>query len=81
MKMSELILAVGDENVKFQNLFEGMKSASTNKKGVTTISFCTDAVSTTELMDLAKVPYRALVLWLPSDKVDAALAAKKAAKK
>ena len=80
MKLSELILAVGDENVKFQNLLESMKSASTNKKGVTTISFCTDAVNTTELMDLAKVPYRALVLWLPADKVEAAIAAKKPSK-
>lgn len=79
MKMSELIRAVGDDNVKFQNLFESMKSASTNKKGVTTISFLTDAMNTTELMNMPTSKYRALVLWLPADKVEAAIKAEKEA--
>jgi hypothetical protein len=81
MKMSELILAVGDDNVKFQNLFESLNNASTNKKGVTKISFSTNALTTNDLMDLNRAKLVGLVLWLPRDKVEAAIAAEKEAKK
>lgn len=80
MKMSELILAVGDDNVKFQNLLNDATSIDKTKHG-TKISFYTDAVSAEEIVfnggSPSKTKNMGLVLWLPRDKVEAAIAAEK----
>lgn len=83
MKMSELILAVGDENVQIQNLLNDAHSIDKTKHG-TKITFYTNAILAEELLLIAgsasKTKMMGLVLWLPRDKVDAAVAAKKGAK-
>lgn len=76
MKMSELILAVGDENVKFQNLLNDAHTIDKTKHG-TKITFYTDGVRAEELLGGGTPKNIGLVLWLPKDKVDAALAASK----
>ncbi len=43
MKMSELILAVGDDNVVFQNLLSDAQTIDKTKHG-TKITFYTDAI-------------------------------------
>lgn len=75
MKMSELILAVGDENVVMQNLLNDAVTIDKTKRG-TKITFYTDAVQAEELMfgDSKNI---GLVLWLPRDRVNAAVAKKK----
>jgi hypothetical protein len=77
VKLSDLILAIGDDNVKVQNLFDSIGSAQQTKKGGTKISFYTDAVNCTELMDVNTSKNIGLVVWLPREKVEAAVAAEK----
>lgn len=79
MKMSELILAVGDENVVFQNLLNDAQTIDKTKDG-TKITFYTDAVQAEELLNGGATKKMGLVLWLPRDRVDAAIAAEKASK-
>lgn len=76
MKMSELILAVGDENVKFQNLLNDAHTIDKTKHG-TKITFYTDAIQAEELLSEKWPKMMGLVLWLPKDKVDAVIAAEK----
>lgn len=78
MKMSELILAVGDDNVVFQNLLNDAHSIDKTKAG-TKITFYTDAIQAEELLGGGKTKKLGLVLWLPRDRVEAAVAAEKAA--
>lgn len=77
MKMSELILAVGDDNVKFQNLLNDALTIEKTKAG-TKIVFYTDGVQAEELLGKGITKNVGLVLWLPRDRVDAAVAAEKA---
>lgn len=78
--MSELILAVGDENVVFQNLLNDAQSIDKTKHG-TKIVFYTDAIQAEELIiGDCKTKKMGLVLWLPRDRVEAAVAAEKAGK-
>jgi len=79
MKMSELILAVGDDSVVFQNLLNDAQSIDKTKAG-TRITFYTDAIQAEELLNGGKTKKMGLVLWLPRDKVEAAIAAEKANK-
>jgi len=81
MKMSELILAVGDDNVVFQNLLNDAQSVDKTKHG-TKITFYTDQVAAEELLggDSSKTKKLGLVVWLPRDKVDAAIAAERGTK-
>ena len=74
MKMSELILAVGDENVVFQNLTNDMRSIDKTKAG-TKITFYTNAVQAEEFLGEGQPEKIGLVLWLPRDRVEAALEA------
>jgi hypothetical protein len=76
MKMSELILAVGDENIKFQNLLNDAQAVEKTRAG-TKITFFTDAIQAEEMLGGGKPKMTGLVLWLPRDKVDAAIAAEK----
>lgn len=75
--MSELILAVGDDNVIFQNLLNDAVAIDKTKRG-TKITFYTDAVQAEEIMfgDSKNI---GLVLWLPRDRVNAAVAKEKSA--
>jgi len=79
MKMSELIAAVGDEHVIFQNLLNDAQSIDKTKHG-TKITFYTDAIQAEELLGGGKSKNMGLVLWLPQERVDAAIAAEKASK-
>lgn len=74
--MSELILAVGDENVTYQNLLNDAHSIDKTKHG-TKITFYTDAIQAEELLNGGKTKKIGLVLWLPRDCVDAAISAEK----
>lgn len=76
MKMSELILAVGDENLVFQNLFHDAASIDQTKRG-TKVTFYTDQVNAADFLDADNSKKVGLVLWLPRDKVNAAIAAEK----
>ena len=79
MKMSELIAAVGDDYILFQNLLNDAQSIDKTKHG-TKITFYTGAIQAEELMGGGKPKNMGLVLWLPQDRVDAALAAEKSAR-
>jgi hypothetical protein len=79
MKMSELILAVGDDHVVFQNLDRDAHTIDKTKHG-TKISFYTDAIQAEELLGDGKTKKIGLVVWLPRDRVDAAIAKEKASK-
>mgnify|MGYP007100094249 CR=1 FL=1 len=76
MKMSELILAVGDDNVLMQNLLNDAQQIDKTKHG-TKITFYTDAISPEEMLGGNRTKKLGLVLWLPRDKVEAAIAAEK----
>ena len=76
MKMSELILAVGDDNVVFQNLLNDAQTIDKTKHG-TKITFYTDAIQAEELLSGGETKKIGLVVWLPRDKVNAAIAASK----
>jgi hypothetical protein len=69
MKMSELILAIGDDNVQFQNLDHSATALNYNASGGTKITFGTDQAITPQ--GTTKL---GLVLWLDRDAVAAALA-------
>ena len=79
MKMSELILAVGDDHVIFQNLFNDAQSIDKTTHG-TKITFYTGAIQAEELLNGGKPKMMGLVLWLPQTRVDAAIAVDKARK-
>ena len=79
MKMSELILAVGDDNVVFQNLLNDAQSIDKTKHG-TKITFYTDAIQAEELLGGGKTKKIGLVVWLPRERGDEAVAAERSAK-
>jgi hypothetical protein len=72
MKLSDLILAVGNENVQVQNLLHVADSIVKTKRG-TKITFYTDAVQAEEFMTFREPKMMALVVWMPRDKVNAAV--------
>lgn len=74
MKMSELILAVGDDNVVFQNLLNDAQTIDKTKHG-TKITFYTDAIQAEEMLNGGETKKIGLVVWLPRDKVNAAVTA------
>ena len=76
MKMSKLILAVGDDNVVFQNLINDAHTMDKTKHG-TKITFYTDAIQPEELLYGGQTKKLGLVLWVPRDLVAAAIAADK----
>lgn len=80
MKMSELILAVGDENVVFQNLDRDAATIDKTKHG-TKVAFYTGAIDDADLLSMmggGRSKQIGLVMWLPREKVEAAIAAEKA---
>lgn len=75
MKMSELILSVGDDNVSMQNLDHCSTNIDYSIKKGTKITFGTE-----EPVTFDGTARLGLILWLPRDAVKAALAAEKSAK-
>lgn len=71
MTLSELILAVGDENVRLQNLDQSSISLNWDAKRGTVIKF-----STSEPLTLDGTSRLGLVIWLDRDAAKAALASK-----
>jgi hypothetical protein len=69
MKLSELIAAVGDDNVAFQNLDQCASSLNYTATSGTKITFLTS--ETTTLTGTVKL---GLVVWLDRDQVKAAVA-------
>lgn len=49
VSITELLQAVGSENIRYQSLSTAMENASL-KKGVTVISFATDAISPSDIV-------------------------------
>lgn len=76
MKMSELISAVGDEHVVFQNLSNDAWTIDKTKHG-TKVTFYTDAIQAEELLNGGRTKKMGVVLWLPRDRVEAAVEAEK----
>jgi len=68
VNLSSLIAAVGDDNVKFQNLDECMQGATRTKRDGNRVTFCTDQPFSMDGMQRL-----GLVLWLDRDAVAAAL--------
>ena len=62
MKLSELITAIGDENVQFQNLDHCADKLNMN--GTTTITFGTE-----QRLNLQGTEKLGLVVWLDRDRV------------
>lgn len=69
MKMSELILAIGDDNVEFQNLDTCLTAADFHHRKGTTITFATPA----KLDPIKGTMKLGLILWLDRDAVKAAV--------
>lgn len=69
MKLSELIAAVGDDVVQFQNLDQCATDLNYAAKSGTKITFGTE-----QPISLTGTDKLGLVLWLPRDAVKAALA-------
>ncbi len=67
MKLCELILHVGYENVKFQNVQTSMDSVNYTPKG-TKITFGTDVIKSSDLIS-GEWEYVGLVVWLPRNKL------------
>lgn len=70
MKVSDLILAIGDDNVRIQNLDTCAKTLDWSAKKGATITFGTEQtiIPGEGTHDLG------LIVWLPRDKVQAAMA-------
>lgn len=68
MKLSQLILAVGDDNVKFQNLDQCASDLNYSAKSGTKITFGTDVP-----IDLEGLTKLGLVLWFDREAVRAAI--------
>lgn len=72
MKLSELILQVGDENIIFQNLNNDMSGCEC-LKNEGRITFSTDKSKVKDLMAVnitgGETEYLGLVLWLPRKRI------------
>lgn len=67
MKLSELIAQIGDENVTVQKLSDSITgTVSTNKQGVTKITFGTKEITCGDLLVGTKI---GLIVWIPTDKL------------
>lgn len=68
MKLSEIIAAIGDENVQIQNLDECLINADYSLKSGTKITFGTSAIVT-----ITGTEKLGLIVWLPRDAAKKAL--------
>jgi hypothetical protein len=68
MTLTELLLQVGDENLQFQNLLNSLVDIKTNRKGISKVTFETNAISCSDVV--AGCPEKtALVVWIPKSKI------------
>jgi hypothetical protein len=67
VKLSELIAHVGDENIQIQNLLNCADEV-TLRKGVTRITFGTNAISAVDVMHNT-VTKMGLVIWFDKDRL------------
>jgi hypothetical protein len=75
--ITQLLLKIGDDNIRFQNLMHDIAGCQLVHKGKESrVTFHTDptALNPGHLMDPAKAPYVVLVLWLPRELADKAKA-------
>ena len=72
MKISSLILAVGDDNIVLQNLLNDAQYIVKTNHG-TKITFYTNGVQAEELLGGGQSKNIGLVLWLPRNLVDEAM--------
>lgn len=70
MRMSELIAAYGDDNVKFQNLDQSSIDLNYDHKKGTTILFGTD-----QQIDLKGTKQLGLILWFDRDRINEIMSA------
>jgi hypothetical protein len=70
--VSDLIRAVGDANVEFENLNDVTTNLQATTGGVR-VTFGTHAISVTDFVSAAFSKKMGLVIWPPRDKVDAAM--------
>ena len=65
MKLSELILKVGDDKVRFQILQNALSGISLGKEGDSTVTFFTNAITPNDVMQgKGKI---GLVVWIPRE--------------
>ena len=65
MKLSELILKIGDDKVKFQILQNALSGISLGKDGDSKVTFFTNAITPSDVMQSkGKV---GLVVWIPRE--------------
>lgn len=64
LSLSELIRRVGDEEVRFQNLFESITNIAVRKRGGSQVSFMTTEIGPHDLLE-NEPRYVALVVYLP----------------
>ena len=69
LKLSELILHVGDEHIQIQNVLACATEVNL-RKGVTYITFGTEAISAVDVMGRKETKI-GLVIWLPKDRMPA----------
>ena len=68
MKLSELIVHVGDEHVKEQILADDITNVQMRKSGEAMVTFGTTAINATQVAT-DTVPYVGLVIWLPKERM------------
>ncbi|KAA0997812.1 hypothetical protein FVF58_47480 [Paraburkholderia panacisoli] len=73
MMLSDLLRAVGDENVESQNLDEATTHIQATR-GKVRVTFGTQVISAADFVGPAFGKRMRLAFWLPRDKVDAAIA-------
>ena len=65
MKLSDLILKIGDEKVRFQILQNALSGISLGKEGDSKVTFFTNAITPSDIMqNKGKV---GLVVWIPRE--------------
>lgn len=68
MKLSELILHVGDDNIECQLLGTSLVSAKLAKNDGE-ITFATDQAKVRALTGIGKETHKCMIVWLPIDKL------------
>ena len=68
----ELLTRIGEEHVFVQNVVENMTNITTDKRGVSKVTFVTPKLTAGEVM--GEPQHVGLVLWLPADLVKKAQA-------
>lgn len=70
----ELLTRIGEDNVRLQNLMESATNFTRRKRGFTAVTFLTREIDPNEVFH-SNPRQVGLVIWLPSERVDAVRAA------